>query len=213
MSTDPTYKLLSDSNVFKQQQQTEATALAGKADVTALTTGLASKADAADTTTALAAKANALDVTTALTGKTDRYPTSPFTAMLASFDRVYANLNLRFVYKDGNFLWPGVREQTNLCHQADTTSPPVAAPDLWAMATIHTPFYERWRLAQEQNDITTATAVASMVANNWTYVQSKWTLADLKALTVGTAIGWMDDGCHVLKYLKQVIESATDLIS
>lgn len=186
------------------------TSLAGKADTTALTAGLALKADAAAMTTALASKANSGDVTTSLLAKSDRYPTQPFTAMLAAFDRVYNNLTLRFVYPSGNFLWPGVRAQTNLCHQADTTSPPTAQPDLWAMATIHTPFYERWKLAQDQADTATASSVATMISNNWNYVQQKWSLSDLKALTVGTAIGWMDDGCHVLKYLKQVIEVTGD---
>jgi hypothetical protein len=133
-----------------------------------------------------------------------QYPVNAFTAMLAANDRVYTNLVNRFVYPAGNFLWPGVRQQTNLCHQADTTTPPTAQPDLWAQATIHTPFYERWRLAQDQGDTATAAAVAAIIANTWTYTQQKWSLADLKALTVGTAIGYMDDGCHTLKYLMQV---------
>lgn len=139
-----------------------------------------------------------------------QYPANPFTAMLAANDRVYTNLVNRFVYPAGNFLWPGVRAQTQFCHQADFTTPPTAPPNPWTHATIHTPFYERYMLAVDQGDTATQAAVKSIIANSWAYMQQTTSLADLKNVTRPSMMLFMDDGCHYLKYLKQVVQVTGD---
>jgi hypothetical protein len=140
-----------------------------------------------------------------------QFPKNAFQAMSVAYDRVFRNLSDRFVYSSGNHLWPGVSEQTNLCHQPDTTTPPTRAPNPWTWACIHTGLYERWRCLVDRGDANGAAAVAATIASDWAYMRSKWSLTQLKTLPISdNFIYYSDDGCHYIKGLRQVIEATGD---
>jgi hypothetical protein len=144
-------------------------------------------------------------------GKPERFPSQPFVALTSKYLRAHGNYVLRFWYGAGNHIYSIPADGGSPINGQANTASPNARTGGWTFAVTSQPLYDRWQIARQMGDATTQATLASMIASNWAFFQTSWTVAQIKAMATASGIIYSsDDAFHILVYLREVCEVTAD---